>query len=362
MRPDGKRDRISRRVRLKDIAERCGVSTATVSRALSGRGYVDQALAGQIRAMALRLNYPLPSSQAGRRVLLAASGPAMLDLTRSQFTLHVLEGITERCQTLGMTVETRPVSGIADEARLLDEARGDDVAGVLLLTIDDNAMLALARGFDKPVVLVNGDDPDMRLSSVAPCNRSAAALATQHLRGLGHRRIAFLTCPGRRTIARRAEGWRDAMGVDADPALVIDVPDWRADLAAEALSARLAARDFTAVLAAGDALAMGACQALAATGLSVPGDVSVISIDGLPQTALLDPPLTVMAIPMRAVGAVALDLLCEAAANPAAPRRRVELACALIRRGSDAGAPSAPGYSDKQETISAPASRHRHSE
>lgn len=341
MRPDGKRDQISRRVRLKDIAERCGVSTATVSRALSGRGYVDAELTRKIRDMALRLNYPLPNSQAGRRVLLAASGPALLDFARSQFTLHVLEGIRERCETLGMQVETRPVSTVEDEAALLAEAQDDSIAGVLMLTIDDDAMLALARGFEKPVVLVNGDDPDMRLSSVTPCNRSAAALATQHLRRMGHRRVALLTCPGRRTIARRQEGWRDAMGSDADPALIIEVADWRADLAADALSQRLDhhGRDFTAILATGDALAMGAYQALADRGLTVPTDLSIISIDGLPQTALLNPPLTVMAIPMRDVGAVALDLLSGSGANPTAPRRRVELACALIRRGSDAPPP-----------------------
>ncbi|SDE72389.1 DNA-binding transcriptional regulator, LacI/PurR family [Paracoccus isoporae] len=340
MRPDGKRAQISRRVRLKDVAERCGVSTATVSRALSGRGYVEASLARRIHDMALRLNYPLPSSQAGRRVLLAASGAALLDFARSQFTLHVLEGISARCRTLGLEVETRHVSTVADEAALLEEAADDAIAGVLMLTIDDGGMLALARNFRKPVVLVNGDDADMRLSSVAPCNRSAAALATQHLRALGHQRIAFLTCPGRRTIARRQEGWRDAMGAAADPSLVIEVDDWRSDLAAEALSRRLATgMAFTAILASGDALAIGAYRALNAAGRRIPGDVSVISIDGLPQTQLLDPPMSVMAIPMQALGATALDLLCELAANPAAPRRRVELACELLRRRSDGPAP-----------------------
>ncbi|MDO5641160.1 MAG: LacI family DNA-binding transcriptional regulator [Paracoccus sp. (in: a-proteobacteria)] len=335
MRPDGKRDQITKRVRLKDVAERLGVSQATVSRALSGRGYVEDSLARKIRETALRLNYPMPSSLAGRRVLLAASGPAMLDLARSQFSLHVLEGVAERCATLHMQVETRPVSSLEDEARLLDEARSDSVAGVLMLTIDDDAMLSLARNFAKPVVLVNGDDPEMRLSSVTPCNRSAAAMATQYLRGLGHRRIAFLTCPGRRTITRRLEGWRDAMGQDASPDLVIEVPDWQPGPAAGLLSARLAARcDFTAILAAGDALAIGAYQALAAHGLSVPGDISVISIDGLPQTRLLDPPLTVISIPMRAVGAEALDLLCSAATSPETPSRRIELACTLTKRNS----------------------------
>ncbi|MCQ0970062.1 LacI family transcriptional regulator [Paracoccus sp. TK19116] len=340
MRPDGKRARISPRVRLTDIAERCGVSTATVSRALSRRGYVEADLSRRIHAVAVELNYPLPSSQAGRRVLLAASGPAMVDFARSQFTLHVLQGIRDRCAVLGMEVETRQTEGPAEVARLLDEGQGAaDIAGLLLLTLDDPEILDRAFAAEKPVVLVNGDDPMMRLSSAAPCNRSAAALATQHLRALGHRRILFLTCPGRRTIARRLDGWRDAMGADHDPALVCEVADWRADLATQTVARRLGRRDFTAILASGDALAMGAYAALAGAGLRIPDDVSIMSIDGLPQAELMDPPLSTIAIPMRAVGATALDLLCDTIADPHAPARRVELACRLVRRGSDGKTP-----------------------
>ena len=345
MRPDGKRAKISRRVRLKDIAERCGVSTATVSRALSSRGYVEGALAQRIRDEAVRLNYPLPSSQAGRRVLLVASGAAMLDFARSQFTLHVLDGIRERCAVLGMQVETRQADGLTDEVAALTEAETDPgVAGVLMLTIDAPEMLERARRCGRPVVLVNGDDPDMGLSSVAPCNRSAAALATRHLRAGGHRRILFLTCPGRRTIARRQDGFRDAMGDDFDPAMVANVSDWRPDLAADAVAARLTQEpDITAILASGDALAMGAYQGLARLGLRVPLDVSVLSIDGLPQGELLDPPLSAVAIPMRAVGAAALDLLCDHVSNPLATVRRIELACRLMDRGSTAAAKAANG-------------------
>lgn len=336
MRPDGKRDQISRRVRLKDIAERCGVSTATVSRALSRRGYVADELNERIHAVAIQLNYPIPSSQAGQRVLLAASVPAMVDFARNQFTLHVLHGIRDRGEVLGITVETRQIADWADHAALFAEAeKQDDIAGVLLLTVDDPAVFRAAQALSKPVILVNSDDPDMRLSSVAPCNRSAAALGTQHLRSLGHRRILFLTRPGRRTIARRLEGWRDAMGEDYDPALITEVDDWRTDLASAAIAARLEKRQFSAILATGDSLAMGACLALKSAGLSIPQDVSVLTIDGSPQTELLDPPLSAIAIPMHSVGAAALDLLCEAVANPHTPVRRVELACRLVRRGSD---------------------------
>ena len=69
---------------------------------------------------------------------------------------------------------------------------------------------------------------------------------------------------------------------------------------------------------------------------AIPGDVAVVSIDGLPQAALCDPPLTTVEIPMRALGALALDLLVEARAG-LLPPRRVELACRLVVRASCGG-------------------------
>ncbi|MBA5778259.1 LacI family DNA-binding transcriptional regulator [Stappia sp. F7233] len=337
MEKGGKRNRVSPRVRLQDVARRCGVSVATVSRALASEEGVRPDLRARIVEVARELNYPLPSSLAGQKVVLAASAAAMIDYARNQFSLHVLEGLRARAEALRMEVVTRTVSSAADEKALLAEAEADDeVAGVLFLTLDDEEMLAPTRNFSKPLVLVNGDDPDMRLSSVAPSNRSAAALATDYLRRLGHHRILFLTRPGRRTIARRFEGWRDRMGADADPSLVVEVGDWLPELAAEAITQRLAekGRDFTAVLAAGDSLAAGAIMALTAAGIRLPGEVSVMGMDGLPQTALLNPPLSAVEIPMRALGAVALDLLRETATGFEMPARRVELACRIVERGS----------------------------
>ena len=234
----------------------------------------------------------------------------------------------------------RPIADRAEEVKILYEAREDpQVAGLLFLTIDDEAMLAATRGFDKPVVLLNGDDPFMRLSSVTPCNRSSARLAADHLIELGHERILFLMRPGRRTIERRYEGWQDALlhrGLPVDPDLVVPVEGWLPELAAQAIATRIEARglDFTAVLAAGDSLAVGAMMGVQQRGYSVPGDISVLGMDDLPQAAFLNPPLTTMHIPMREIGSVALDLLRDSLSGLPMPPRRVELACHFVERAS----------------------------
>ena len=335
----GKRGTLSRRVRLQDVALRCGVSVSTASRALAGSKGVRSDLRALIVATAKTLNYTVPTSITGRKVILAASSAAMIDYVRNQFTFYVLDGLKERAQTLGVELVSRSIADHAEQMALLDEAMQDkSVAGCLFLTVDDEAVLTLSGGFGKPIVLINGDDPAMHHSSVTPCNRSAARLATQHLLDLGHRRILFLMRRGRRTIERRFEGWQDALRerrLDS-AGLEMEVADWLPDLAADAITARIEARglDFTAVLAAGDSLAVGAMLGLQRAGYRVPADISVMGMDDLPQAAFQNPPLTTMHIPMREIGAAALNLLLEDLGGMNLPPRRVEFACHIVKRQS----------------------------
>lgn len=336
----GKKGKASRRVRLEDLAVHCGVSVSTVSRALDGGKGVRSDLRARIIEAAKDLNYAIPASVAGRKVILAASSVAMIDYVRNQFTFYVLEGLNQRARTLGVEIVTRSIASREEEIGVLREAQDNEtVAGCLFLTLDDEDMLTLTTAFGKPIVLVNGDDPRMRLSSVTPCNRSAARLGTEHLLDLGHRRILFLMRRGRRTIERRFEGWQDAMrehGIMDTAELAVDVEDWLPELAAEAIARRIAANglDFTAVIAAGDSLAVGAMMGLERLGYTVPADVSVMGMDDLPQAAFLNPPLTTMHIPMREIGAAALDLLLEDLGGFAMPPKRVELACSIAERQS----------------------------
>lgn len=327
-------------MRLEEVARRCGVSVSTASRALAGAPGVRDQLRADLIEAARALHYAVPASMTDRKVILAASSVAMIDHSRNQFTFHVLDGLTERAKALGVELVTRPVATREDEVEMLREAGSDaSIAGCLFLTLDDDDVLVLTEGFSKPIVLVNGDDPTMRHSSVTPCNRSAAQLAAQHLLALGHRRILFLMKRGRRTIERRYEGWRDALaakGLRDVEDLVVEVPDWLPELAEEAIAARIRARglDFTAILTAGDSLAYGAIRGVERAGFGVPGDVSVVGMDDLPLSAFCSPPLTTMHIPMREIGAAALSLLLDDLSLATLPARRIELACNLVSRQS----------------------------
>ncbi len=336
----GKRGKPSRKVRLEDIATRCGVSLSTVSRALAGEKGVRPDIRERIMETARTLNYAVAASVAGRKVILVASSVAMIDYVRNQFTAQVLEGLHRRAEVQGVEVITQPIeNGAAGIAILQEAARDEAVAGFLFLSIDDDEVLSLTRDLGKPTVLINSDDPLMQLSSVTPCNRSAARMGTEYLLRLGHRRVAFLAKRGRRTIERRFEGWRDAMiahGLEPAPELVITVDDWLPELAAQAMEKRAEEGriDFTAILAAGESLAAGAMRGLSNAGYTVPGDISVIGMDDLPQAAFYNPPLTAIHIPMREIGQTALSLLLGNELEPEAPARRIELACHMVERQS----------------------------
>jgi DNA-binding LacI/PurR family transcriptional regulator len=329
-----------RRTRLDDLAKSCGVSIATVSRALAGEKGVSPDIRQKIIEAAKIAGYSTAGATVANRVVLAASGAAMLDYMRNQFTWHVLDGLKERAERLGFEIVTRQIVDAEAQQAVLAEVRNDPaVGGLLILTIDDETLLTAASAIGKPVVLINGDDPYMRMGSVTPCNRSAARLAAEHLIALGHQRIAFLVRPGRRTIERRQEGWRDALrhhGLPHDDSMVLSVDDWLPELGTAAIEAEIEKKGlwFTAVLAANDSLAYGAISGLKSLGVSVPDAVSVVGIDDLPQAAFLDPPLTTMHIPMREIGATAIDLLRDGMLGLAEPPRRIELACPMMLRGS----------------------------
>ncbi|WP_170293934.1 LacI family DNA-binding transcriptional regulator [Paracoccus limosus] len=330
-----------KRPTIADIAQNLDLSTATVSRALSGRGYVRDDVALRIRTRAREMGYPVHDQPGGSRVLVVASHAALLDLQRSQFTLHVLEGLRERAAALAIEVDVHGYSG-PDEIPAVAQRQSEALIGIILMTVDD-ATISVARSLPCPVVLLNDDDPLMQIDSVAPCNRSAAALAAAHLTAQGHQRILFLTKPGRRTIARRLEGMRDVLGAGFGPAQVLEVEDWTAEAARNRVAAAL--RDgpaFTAIIAAADILAAGAIVAIQESGASVPRDISVIGIDGLPQGELTSPALTTIAIPMRRIGAEALALVQDSARSRLHDQfyvpRKLELGCRLIERAST-GAP-----------------------
>lgn len=327
-----------RRVRLDDIANRCGTSLSTVSRALAGEKGVSQILRTRILEVAKAMRYTPAQEIAGTRIVLAVSQAAMLDYNRYQFSWYILQALKERAKVLGIELITHALTGNENEELnlLLNEK---DIGGVLALTVDDPIFLNVIASLNKPAVLVNSEDPLMRLSSVLPCNRSATRMACDYLIARGHKDIVFLTHPGRRTIEQREEGWREAMHSSQLPCEkrhVMTVSDWLPELAEQKVTEwfKNNARYPSAILCANDSLALGAINALNNIGIKVPQDISVVGMNDLPQAEFANPALTTVHLPVQEMGTLALELLQDMIAGSIEIPRRIELACSMVERHS----------------------------
>ncbi len=228
------------------------------------------------------------------------------------------------------------------ELGLLDRLmHGTTDGAILMLPTETSAELEALRRAGFPFVVLDPRVPlDDGIASVSAGNASGAREATQHLLGLGHRRIAAITGPAGWTATEdRLVGYRAALagaGIVRDASLEV-----RADFLVE--EGYRAAQHVlglperpTAVFALNDNIAIGTIRAARDAGLSVPGDLSVVGFDDLEVAELVTPPLTTVRQPLAEMGRMAVSLLTRLLDGQRLEALKVELATKLIVRGSTA--------------------------
>jgi DNA-binding LacI/PurR family transcriptional regulator len=196
---------------------------------------------------------------------------------------------------------------------------------VLIGGTDDALEVARAQeDLGTPVVVVEGDSAKTRWT-VGVDQVCGAVLGTRHLIDLGHTAILHLGGPPSWTEARsRQAGWQQAMRAAGLPSVQHIEGDWSARSGYQAgleIARRL---DVTAVLCANDQMALGLLRALNEAGRSVPGNVSVVGFDDIPEAAYLIPPLTTVRQDFTAVGARAIEIIQAALAGAASPERLIK--------------------------------------
>jgi DNA-binding LacI/PurR family transcriptional regulator len=168
-----------------------------------------------------------------------------------------------------------------------------------------------------PVVTLDRTLPGLPFGLVAMDNARGIALAVEHLVGLGHRRIGFVSWHPRSLSNRqeRLQGYVDALdvaGIGFNPDLVRFAEDGWSDGVDRTLDLLTEPDPPTAILSATSMLNLQVLAAIKRRGLRVPGDISVVGYDDSPWDSLLDPPLTTVATPARQLGIVAAERLVAA--------------------------------------------------
>jgi DNA-binding LacI/PurR family transcriptional regulator len=303
------------RPKLNEVAQRTGVSLATVSRVLNGRPGVSAETRRSVLDAAAELGYQEIPPRSGSGVL----GIITPELDNPIFP-HLAEAIGSRLARHGLLAMICPSTAeTVNEQDYLDHFLDTEAAGVVVVNGRysqvslDFGPYELMRDKGLPVVLVNGMGKECPIPAVSIDLTEAGAGAVRHLADLGHRRIGCQVGPRRYWSARlMIEGWRSGMaerGISADDSLISEtlftIEGGRAGVA------KLLEAGATAVVTGSDLMAVGSVAGVKAWGKQVPGDVSVVGFDGTPITAYTDPPLTTFRQPLNRMAGTVTGLLLD---------------------------------------------------
>ncbi|MET1133075.1 MAG: LacI family DNA-binding transcriptional regulator [Aeromicrobium sp.] len=326
---------------VRDVAARAGVSPATVSNAMNHPEKVSAATLERIQAAIVELGFV--RNDAARQLRAGtnrAVGMIVLDVANPFFT-DVARGVEDQ-----LAETSRPLllgnSGqdAARESSYLDLFEEQRVAGILISPVGnvlDRLRRLHARG--AAVVLVDRKSGASEFSSVSVDDRLGGRMAAEHLIERGRRRIAVIGGPGRlRQVKHRLEG---AQQVAAEHSKVsVEFVDTGAMFvesgrtAMTELLSRPKRERPDAVFATNDLVALGALQALAAAGVSVPDDVALVGYDDIEFAASATIPITSVRQPSRELGEAAAELLLAAIEDHDAPVRHPVFTPELVARAS----------------------------
>jgi DNA-binding LacI/PurR family transcriptional regulator len=329
----------SRSVSIRDVAAAAGVSYQTVSRVINGHPSVKGSTRDLVLATITRLGF-----RPNRAARALAGGPVQsVTVLTARTTLFgqrsAIQGIEEAARAADFALGVRVIE--SEEPAVVADAveRAVEPGGALIVIAFDRAgTRALAavppgvpmvgivetpvgnEGEGKPWVWIN--------------DREAASEATAYLLGLGHRTVHYISIPPSTDASpQRLDGWRSAL-----EAAGAEVPDpvpggWQPQSGYEA--GRLLAADptVTAVLCGNDDLALGVMRAMQEAGRAIPGDVSVVGFDDIPQSAFYTPALSTVRLDFTELGRASFALLQEliGAGGQARPQPRPEL---VVRESS----------------------------
>jgi LacI family transcriptional regulator len=320
--------------RLKDVAAAAGVDTSVVSRILSGAGELSVRPETRRRVLetAARLGYrPNHAARALKTARTMAIGMIVPELDNVAYAT-IARGADDQASQAGYALLVATGS-VRDRLAAL-EGRID---GLLVGVATSETLHVGDIGGALPTVLVNRSEA-LGIPSVTVDDERGAAQAVSHLLALGHRRIGHVAGPQNSdTGRRRLDGYRSELARAG-----IEVPqEWIAEAAYDEAGGQMAAARLlsteprpTALFVANIRAAIGTLAAARRLGLGVPSDLSVIGFHDAPVAAYTDPPLSTVRMPLREMGAQAVDALLRLLDGGEADDVRVGAAPEVVVRAS----------------------------
>ena len=340
---------------IKDIAKLCGVSTATVSNIVNGKGGASEETKQKVLSVVNELQFS-PNSFAKNLKERGSSktiGIITEDLTVFN-TPEIVDGIEEVCEKKGYCVLINNLrfykrfhrdfynteqhhSRIAQELRVM---MGKKIEGVVYVGCHARSLSLSAKNFRVPVVLAYSYSGDRSIPSVIFDDEQAAYDATKELIDSGHKRIGLI-CGNANSIhtAQRLLGYQRALfdnEILFDPSLVVP-GGWESEDGYKA-SEHLLAKKVDAVFAMNDLLAGGVLAYAKDYNIAIGSQLSLIGFDDRDVCAAYNPPLTTVALPLAKIGKKSAEIVLEMIDDPgfhcSEEENLIKIRCSIIRRKS----------------------------
>jgi len=296
-----------------DVARLAGVSHQTVSRVLNDHPHVSAKTRADVVAAIRDLGY---RPNAAARTL-ATGRTKVFGVISVDNTLYgpssMLYGLEQAAPPDYMVAIARLDSFDRPSLhRAVERFLGQNVEGIIVVAPQTAAVEALMYLVTEVPLVVIKCGTHAPLPSVAIDNLAGAARATQYLLDLGHETVHHLGGPPSWLDSQeRADGWRQTLRAAGAPIPDLVFGDWSARSGYE-IGHRLAALDeVTAVLSGNDQMALGLMRALSERNRNVPGDVSVVGFDDIPEAAFFPPPLTTVRQDFGELGRRAMHMLMD---------------------------------------------------
>jgi DNA-binding LacI/PurR family transcriptional regulator len=325
-------------VTIQQVADKAGVSTATVSRVLNDSSLVTEELKAHVRRVIEELGYyPNRSARNLRTKKVCKIGVLFADISNPFFT-SVLTGIESILQQAGYIL----LLGNSNESSKIEQLHlsaflEEGVAGIIFAPTTTSRLhyeRILNAGI--PMLTIDRVVEGLKIDTVSINNTDAAYHATNHLIRLGHKDVAFIGGPEKMSTSRfRKLGYQKAMEDAGHLDVRVVSGNFRQDGGYKAMQSLLDdSRRPSAVVVSNNLMTLGALQSIHEHHLSIPKDVAVVGFDDMPWVASIQPPLSVIAQPTFEMGTVAAKLLIDRIQNPDHPIQRVTLETQLIIRQS----------------------------
>ncbi|MFJ9024029.1 LacI family DNA-binding transcriptional regulator [Streptomyces sp. NPDC102259] len=296
-----------RKITINDVASSAGVSRQTVSRALNDKGEIDSDTKQRVLDAARALGYrPSRFARGLVRQDTMTIGLVIPDLLNPFFT-EVAAAALEAARSRGWHVVVYDTTDRAEEERGTLQVITSQVDAVIgYFNCSESELESYTRGM--PVVLIGREGRSARFSSIRIDGEQGVHAAVAHLVAKGHAHIGMLDHHTRAGPSIRHEWFTAAAAAHGIDAGLVVGADQTADGGGAALWSLLAAHpEVTAVFTFNDIIAIGALREARRLGRTVPRDLAVIGFDGLQLGALVEPPLSSVALDTRRLGALAIE-------------------------------------------------------